>query len=753
MPLLPELMQVEPSYGAAPTHETEIRVAYGQRGLYVAFVCHDEPRHVRGAFARKDQIPASDKVSLFIDPNNDDTNGYQFVVNPSGAQHDAQISRDGHFERLWDGVWQAAARKHDHGWSAEMFIPWSTIRFDRREEYTFGLNVERHTNHVAEKLALSPPPQGLPGFLSWASDYEGVEGIEPGLNFELRPYVSGRFAIRRPAGSLDDSWAALPNAGYEAKYGVYGNLTLDMAVNPDFGQAEVDPAVLNLGPFEVFFNERRQMFLEAKTVFETDFRLFYTRRVGNNPRAGRADTTDRIVHGEEERGELVAADPQTRILEAVRLTGEPTPGWRVGAFTATTGPTYGVQEFSDGSREQVGIDPLTQWSVIRVRHQLASQRHMGGILTVVNRTEGDDDAYTGGVDYGFDFRRLWRHWAQVIGTHDGERAGMGGIAGVRRRTKNWNLRLRSKTLTPHANFNDAGFMQFADFVEGEAEVKAYNAQPVGKVRRMDISTQVKLRSTYDGMLTEKNLFNRANLTTLGLWRVHVFGGLSLPKLDPFETRGNIAYEVPLHWFVGGRLSTPWNRRISASINPTYGEQDGNPGPDLGVDINARPVDRLMLQLGGNVRTSFGRPRWVAESDDGEPVFGAADLISTEGTLRATLGILPTLTVQTYNQLLYSTAHHDDFFILEDPRTLVPTDPAPYQGEVDQSLTALTSNTIARWEYLPGSFLFLVYTHRTRLDGGGMRVKFSPELAFTNLTRAGAEDEDILFVKLVHLFGF
>src|SRR5690606_34008676 len=173
----------------------------------------------------------------------------------------------------------------------------------------------------------------------------GIEDIDAGLNLELQPFVSGRFVLQRPPDSLDQSWRALPNGGFDLKYGITGDVTLDLAVNPDFGQAEVDAAVLNLGPFEVFFPEKRRFFLESKEIFETRFPLFYSRRVGAAPNPDNAQTTSRVIRGEVEDAELVELDPLSRVLGSLRVTGQIAPGWVLGVLTAAAGPTWGRQRF------------------------------------------------------------------------------------------------------------------------------------------------------------------------------------------------------------------------------------------------------------------------------------------------------------------------------------------------------------------------------------------------------------------------
>lgn len=760
VPLLPELVQTEPRYGFHPTHPTDVRVAYGQRGIYVSFVCHGDPKKVRPGVFRKDQIGPSDLVWLEIDPNNNDTNGFVFVTNPSGSQEDAQLFRDDSEELLWDGVWQTAGKITPQGWTSEIFVPWSTIRFEARDEYDFGINVGRWVNEDGELDILSPAPQGLPGRISWALDYRGVKGIEPGLSLELRPFISSRIAARRPGDTLDLSTPFLPNGGFDVKYGLRGNLTLDVTVNPDFGQAEVDPAVLNLGPFEVFFPERRQFFLESKELFETRFQLFYSRRVGNNPRPARADLTTRTDRdGNEERGNLVQLDPLTRIFGALRLTGQAAKSWSVGALTATTGATYGTEEFSDGTRHRVTVDPTSQYSVLRVRKEFDSQTSVGTIATGVIRGGGERSAFTGGFDYRIRFLDRWRHSAQVIGTHDGQRGGAGAGFDLRRSGKNFSMVTDLDMLTPHANFNDLGFMRLNNYIDGHTTLSVYNAQPVGRVRRLSAAVDTRVASSFQGDLLQKQLFGEFGLTTLSLWEFGANAGGHLPQYDLYETRGGIPYEVPLHWWTGFDVTSPDNRRVVGAFNSAYGEQNGRPGPDIALELRLRPINRLELTLRGDFNATFNRPRWTTTNALGEPVFGRAKVISYTGVLRGTLGILPNLTLQTFNQLYYLSAHHDEFFILTAPNVLLPTDPTPYYGQVDQGLTSFISNSILRWEYLPGSFLFVVYTHRTSFTEGGDSMApgggpifFRPGSGFSNLLAYRAQDEDIIFIKLQHLFG-
>jgi hypothetical protein len=755
---MPELVQQSPAFGKAATHVTEIRAAYGAKGLYFAFRCDEHHGDVVAPFFQRDQIVPSDFVQVEIDSNGDDTTGYVFGVSPSGAIFDGQLFRDTSQELLWDGVWSSAALEledtADPGWTAEIFVPWSTLRFERRESQTIGLNFTRVINDHQEVDRLSFAPQGVPARVSEAVDWYGIEDIDGGLNLELQPFVSGRFVLQRPHDSLDHSWRALPNAGFDLKYGLTGDLTLDVAVNPDFGQAEVDAAVLNFSPFEVFFPEKRRFFLESKEIFETRFPLFYSRRVGAAPNPGHAQTSARVIGGQQENGELVELDPVTRVLGSLRLTGQIAPGWVIGVLTAATGPTYGVQRFSDGISQRVPVDPYSGWSVVRLRRHFDPQTWIGGIVTNVARLGDQPGATTGGFDYNINFRKRWIHGAQVIATHDGERSGMGGSASWERSGRRTNWYLSGEFLSPHANFSDVGYMTLNNYGQGSTGLGVYNAQPIGKVRAISASVDLSLASSFAGQITEKFMMTNWTLETLGLWQFRVFFGGHLPQLDLFETRGNIPYLVPIHWWTGARVSTPRNKRVTASLGGNYGEQAGKPGPDVFVDLGLRPIDRLQIGFNGQWSGSFGRPRWVAERDgDNMPIFARAVIHTINATVRLTLAITPRLSMTSYNQLFYSIAHHTEFFELQAPDLLVGTDPTAWFGLVDRGLSSLTSNSILRWEYLPGSFLFVAFTHRSALPQSGEVLMYRPGDPITNLGAPGSTHEDVLFVKLAYLFGF
>ena len=749
---LPELMQVTPRYGANPSEPTDIRIAYDSRGLYVAFICYMDPAKIRAPFFVRDQSQPGDMVFIELDPGDDGTNGFYFATSASDAIVDAQLSRDVEEERLWDGVWQSATKTTHDGWTAEFFVPWSTMRFRRGAPPQLAVNVGRTISSGNETSRLAAAPQGVPGRLSYAVPVKNIEDVAQQLNLELRPFASLRGAIRRPEGSLDNTWRALPNAGLDLKYGLSGTLTLDVAINPDFGQAEVDAAFLNLGPFEVFLPEKRQFFLESRDIFSSNFNLFYSRRIGAAPTPGDVPAITRSVGDVDEVGELTSLDPVTRIGGAARVTGEVAPGWILGAITATTIPTSGQLSYSDGEAQTVRATPTTQWSAARLRRQFDSQSYIGMIATHVAPARGDDHSVVGGVDYRVRFRERWTQSGQVIATRRGQKTGMGAKSRLSHTSARTMIHVGMELLTPNADFNRLGYMRFADYTLVEVGGHLFNAQPVGRsLRKLEAQAHATVRVDFSGQVTEKMINTDWTLETLGLWRVRAVVGGHFPQIDPYETRGNIPYEVPIHWWSGLTVNSPTDRRVVFQLGTSYGEQAGRPGPDVTASLSLRPLDRLRFDLGSEFHATFGRPRWIAERGDGVPIFGTAETYNAIGDLRVTVGIRPRLSLSLWNRLFYATATHDRFYELRAPSQLVETSAEPWLGQYDIGSTSLVLNGIIRWEYLPGSFFFATYTHRSLLGEQGT-VAFDPAGIFSKLAERQASHEDAVFLKVMHLFS-
>ena len=370
----------DPDRGANPSEETIFKVAYDEGAVYFGVACleHD-PSKIVANLARRDRDSKSDLVSIYVDPYFDRTTGYNFRVNPLGVQLDSYIYNDGDRDDDWDAVWEAATSRDAEGWYAEIRIPFSAIRYKTGPSMTWGLQVYRYMQGRGEDTAWVIWDRNAHGMVSHFGMLTGIEGIRPPRQIELLPYVVQRSTDPSMDGP-EDQIDGFQNVGADLKYGITGDLTLNATVQPDFGQVEADPAVLNLSPFETFYEEKRPFFIEGSRFFQhPDFNLFYSRRIGTG-------------------------DPNSRIRYAAKLTGKTWGGVSVAAMAASTDITAEGQAhnlFKNGSQ-------LSRYAVARLGKEFSGGRNRFNVMqTAVFNTANRDsfgdspsrEAYTTGLDF------------------------------------------------------------------------------------------------------------------------------------------------------------------------------------------------------------------------------------------------------------------------------------------------------------------------------------------------------------------
>src|SRR6266704_423999 len=386
-----------PSEGGPPKLPTEAKIAYDAGNLYVLVRCFDpHPDSIITVLARRDYFTPSDMVWLFLDSYHDRRTGYEFGVNPSGVKLDAQIYNDGNEDFAWDAVWDVATRRDSLGWTAEFRIPLSQLRYGRQRQHTFGLTIDRDLYRYAQRVSWPLFRQSKAGFVSQFGEVPGFDDLEAPRRLEAAPYlVTKNVSEFTPTGLGRTQDVTL---GGDLKYRVASNLTLDATFNPDFGQVEADPAVLNLTAFEPFFREQRPFFVAGRGLFQFDVNctavndcstgegLVYSRRIGRAPELAGTyqDTTSAAF---------------TRILGAGKLTGRLPSGLTIGVLDAVTQHVTGVGGAT--------IEPTSNYGVVRLRQDLrGGETSIGGIVTAVNRNNDSwtsqylrRSAYVGAVDF------------------------------------------------------------------------------------------------------------------------------------------------------------------------------------------------------------------------------------------------------------------------------------------------------------------------------------------------------------------
>jgi hypothetical protein len=417
-PAVTEFTQIVPNEGEPASQRTEVRFLYDDDAIYVGARLHDTGE-IRGRLGRRDMsMGDSDWLTVIFDSYHDHRTAYGFEVNPAGVRRD-QSRAGGREDSSWDPVWEVATSVDEEGWTVEMRIPFSQLRFSGAPAQTWGLQVERSIARNREFSVWSFTPRDQPGGIPRFGHLTGLERIPTGKRLEVLPYTVARAeSVDRGGNPFRDDRALGLDAGVDLKYRVTSDLTLDATVNPDFGQVEVDPAVINLSAFETFFQERRPFFVEGADIFRFGSGgandVFYSRRIGRQPSLVPPYAARDVPEA-------------TRILGAAKLSGRTAGGWSVGVMDAVTRREIARYHDETGAIGETVAEPLTNYFVSRARREMRTgQTAVGGFFGAVNRVLDTDrlaaalrsDAYSGGIDLFHQWdNRTWTLEGFLAGSH------------------------------------------------------------------------------------------------------------------------------------------------------------------------------------------------------------------------------------------------------------------------------------------------------------------------------------------------
>lgn len=714
-------VQRQPDPGTPATQRTEARILYDADAVYVAMRMYDDrPDSIAAPLARRDAGGIySDWAYVMLDSYDDNRSAFIFAVNPRGVQKDYTVFNDSQEDISWDAVWEVGTRVDSLGWTAEFRIPLTQLRFDPSAD-RWGLNLQRRVGRTDEWSFWSTWPPNAPGYVSHFGVLEGLDGLRSVQRLEIQPYVSSR--LTRAPGSSDDPFYdptdVDASAGADLQVGLTSGLTLTAAINPDFGQVEVDPAQVNLTAFETFFAEKRPFFVEGADVFRFgqvrsninvyNKEFFYSRRIGRTPQ--------RLIGGPEV--QFVDAPEQTPILGAAKITGR-VGSWTVGVMDAVTARAEATFLDTDGEIHTSPVEPRTNYLTGRVRRDLREGRSVfGSMVTATNRAMGDggefdgllrSDAYFGGIDFEHSWAdRAWtvsgyasgsllegspaaieraqlapaRYYQRPDAEHvelDPDRTSLGGHMGAVALSHSgaWDLSLFYEEASPGFEINDLGFQGRTDFrsLAGFAGVR--KPDPVGIFRNRSAYVFGAQGRNFAGdrILTFGGV--GANAMFTNLWNIGMEGNVQPSVYDDRLTRGGPLARSPASWSIGTWLGTDARRKVSlqGSVN-LDGDEAGGYSRSFGVSADWRPSPALRLRLGPNVSSSRSTRQYVAAVGDAlatetfgrRYVFAEIDRTTVSMSTRLDWTFTPRLSLELYAQPFIAAGDYGEFKEFAAPGT-------------------------------------------------------------------------------------
>ena len=734
--------QYAPREGAQPSQRTAVRVVYGEDALYVGATLYDDhPERIRARLTRRDQRNQADWFEVSIDSYYDQKTARTFAVNAAGVQRDGVVQGGGHFDSSWDGIWRSSVRITETGWVAELRIPYSMLRFSGARQQTWGIQFRRRIPRTSEVVEwpLVPESQRNSGLVAEYARLTNLKDLSPSRNLQVAPFTLSRLDTHEdPDAPGTRQVSSNLNAGADLELGLGSNATLNATVNPDFGQVESDPAVLNLSAFETFFPEKRPFFVQGTNVFDFGLggggRLLYTRRIG-------ADES---------------------LIGAAKVTGRSPDGLVYGALGATAGDHFA---------------PSRNYGAARLQQDVGVQSTIGGMVTAYDgpAASGRRRSATGGVDWDLRFSdHRYQFEGYLSSTHRRLTDDPSATTGYAVKTEvgrvqgPWTYDVGFRLLTDTFNPNDVGRLRQNNFfrTSGSVRHQINEGQPIGPFQEANGFLFVGQSWSYQNQLSRGlGFFSRFWVLTDDFRRFSfsvngdkLFGGYNL-----FETRGLWARARPRtlnaevegstdtrrSWTVemelgggarsdgrralSGELETEWNlsNRLKLSGEVSYqaersavewasnetfvrqGTEQWAIGPSntepSGVDAEALTP----LPTGhGRLSTILAEIPPVEDGSYYVPVYGDRDTDRLNLTLRSNLTLTPDFSIELFGQLFGARGRYRDFRILSSRDDF---DPFPaYPKRHDFATSSFLSNTVLRWEFQPGSELFVVWSQNRSL---------------------------------------
>jgi hypothetical protein len=782
-----DYVQQMPNEGAAPSARTELKILYDDKNVYFAIKAYDDPALVHRYPGRRDEL-TGDIVGVCFDSYFDKRSGFEFDLTAAGTKMDLVLTNEG-WDMSWDAVWHGKVGHEPDKWVAEFQVPLSQLRYGTQEEQVWGLHAWRWIDRNQEESQFNLIPRNSTGRMQNIGELHGIRNLPRYRHVELLPHTVGKVeSLPEQAGNpYREGPTGGGSVGLDAKVGLTTDFTLDLTVNPDFGQVEADPSVVNLTAYETFFEEKRPFFMEGKNIltlnldsvatagdvalsFGTNEMMFYSRRIGQAPHAV----------PETEPGEYLQMPDHTSILTAAKVTGKTADGLSLGIVQSVTGRERAHLSLDGIERREV-VEPPTNYFAGRVQKDWdKGNTVLGGMLTNTHRFTDDpalsflaNDAMTGAVDflqffksrsYVLEAKGAFSHItgdAEAIETlernpvhyyqrtdadHLGVTGGtsLDGWAGTMRFARYGNSKLRWSNMvrwaSPGFDLNDIGFLRQADFIVNTANVGYFETDPRGPFRQWSANVQREDAFDYSGMRTDSMTSVELGGMLNNKWTL----GTTLATVgEPTDTRllrGGPSMRKSEFWGAIVSVRSDASRRVSAGLGARRHFVAEGDSEEAAVEASMRwrATQRLALQGTVDVSHNVDDLQYVeTTSTTAGPryLLGRIDQDTVGVTLRADLQLSPDLTVQYYGSPFVSNGRYDVFKhatattapayadrfhafgageIAYDPaanayRVSEVGGPSYTFANPDFSFREFRSNLVTRWEFKPGSTMYVVWS--------------------------------------------
>jgi hypothetical protein len=765
-----DFTQRQPYGGSPATEKTFIKVVYDYRNLYVGILCLDsEPDKIRNILDERDLF-AGDFAAIALDSYFDKRTAFEFGLTAAGQKLDQKHLGDFELDKNWNAVWKGKTTVNDSSWIAEMEIPFSQLRYTKKDDYIMGLHFSRIISRKSELSNWDYTPKTAPARVFLFGEIDGIHNIMNSRQIEFLPYGLTSIEYKGANKAFDPMTF---NAGIDAKIGISSNYTLDMTVNPDFGQVEADPSVLNLTSYETFYQEKRPFFLEGNDVFDFTIdgnSIYYSRRIGSPP-----------SFPVKYKSIVISDIPSyTTILSSAKLIGKNNDGLSVGLLNSVTLEEYANAVFPGEEKTQsITVAPVTDYFTTRIKKELnEGQTIFGGAASSVNRFFNDTltptlipkSSQTGGLDFiHYWEKRTYYVEAKAVGSimtgdeeailkkqlshnHRYQRpdathlevdssathlTGNGMLVGFGKKGGNLRFDLKGQYRTPGLNLNELGYISDADIASTTSSI----SYEMNKPKKIFMDYTIGMVQNVGWSFGKENTLNKTSLSYVShfnnLWGLGFKYIINYSALDTRALWGGPALRYNLYNDLSFSLNTNNSKDLSASVDIKYSNSNDRIGESFGLEgkINWLPVKRIKFNLSASYSESENNQQYIKTiiaNNNTDYLAGLIDRKIVTLVFRGDIYITPELSVRYYGSPYYSTGKYSGFKRVADAGSYDTGERfemldvtfnkdnnsysyAMYGTEItfenpDFSFLQFRSNFVFRWEYNLGSTLYFVWSN-------------------------------------------
>lgn len=759
-----------PEYGKTPSRKTEVRVVYDNEAIYISAMMYDpDPTSINRQLCERDGWSNADNFVVGLDTYDDDINGYRFTVTSAGVQKDQRISLNSQGDMSWDAVWQSNVFFTPDGWSCELKIPYSAIRFPSKPLQNWGLQFNRNINTTGELITWSPIDPKIFGNINQWGALEGLENITPPLRLSLSPYLNaGNQWV--PSEEEADGYASEPvlNGGLDIKYGINESFTIDATLVPNFGEVQSDNVILNLSPFEQQFNERRPFFTEGTEIFNQTFsfigdKMFYSRRIGGTP------YLYWDAYSALDKNEIIIDNPfETSLLNATKFSGRTDNNFGIGIFNAITAEEYAtIEDTVTGETREVLTNPYTNYNMIVFEQALKNNSKVSFTNTNTLRDGIYRDANVSQFLYDITNKsRKWNLWgfgnysnvhepyyagrnSEVV---DEQKDGYSYIFGVSQFSGKWNFNFSNAIISPEYDHSDMGIQFGNNFMNNYFGFNYNNQEPkkgvfynysawggltynlrVEPLQYQEINYNLGVNGQF------KNFWNiGANLYSKPMWWYDFFE----PRVE-----GRKFYHAPFT-FINLWAGTDYRKKLSFNWNLSYGESPLPNDPYIGggqyITWNAN--DKVAVTHGINLSKDHNNYGFVDFDADMNSILGRRDVTSVDHEIGIKYLFGPKMNIIARAREYWGKVVYHQYYLLLEDGNLGPTD---FTGSYDINFNVFNVDFVYAWEFAPGSYLNLIWKDNVFQTDG-----LSDDDYFDNLSKTmQAPQSNGLSVKVIYFLDY